>query len=325
MKRIFLWLAVALGLAPAYFPKSRAGSAEAAAAIAARQDADDRYQRLSASVQELQAANAGLQKKLSALIEELQKVREEAARNGANYATHEDLNRLAEKLREVDQKREADNRRILDALEKLAKTPLPGSDLRRMERTDLPENKSPKGPSSARRRRAIGTRFKREDKLSMIVQEYRKKGVKVTLQQVKDANPDVNPNRLLVGQKIWIPDASAIIIRRYRIVEIAAKNTRCQRRRLDRGFLIALHSTCVNRIYAAASPVFAWDVYSGNSGERRLHAGQIPDHQPPPGGSALLEFVFAGLPSMTFVTSPSIARAGANCGGTLCFRLSGFW
>jgi hypothetical protein len=51
--------------------------------------------------------------------------------------------------------------------------------------------------------------IKREDKLSVIVQEYRKKGVKVTLAQVKDANPDVNPNRLLVGQKIWIPDTSA--------------------------------------------------------------------------------------------------------------------
>jgi len=208
MKRIFLWLAVALGLALAISRSLAQDRAEAAAAIAARQDADDRYQRLSASVQELQAANAGLQKKLSALIEEQQKMREEAARNGANYATHEDLNRLAEKLREVDQKREADNRRILDALEKLAKTPLPA----------VPGANGESGPSGKQKSEKAEQRqtekgywyeIKREDKLSMIVQEYRKKGVKVTLQQVKDANPDVNPNRLLVGQKIWIPDASA--------------------------------------------------------------------------------------------------------------------
>ena len=205
MKRIFLWLAVALGLA---LPISRSlaqDRAEAAAAIAARQDAEDRYQRLSASVQELQAANAGLQKKLSALLEELQKVREEAARNGANYATHEDLNRLAEKLREVDQKREADNRRILDALEKLAKTPLPAVPPANGENGSSGKQKSEQRQTE----KGYWYEIKREDKLSMIVQEFRKKGVKVTLQQVKEANPDLNPNRLLVGQKIWIPDASA--------------------------------------------------------------------------------------------------------------------
>src|SRR5580765_5412535 len=165
MKRIFLWLAVALWLA---LPISRSlaqDRAEAAAAIAARQDADDRYQRLSASVQELQAANAGLQKKLSAVLEELQKVREEAARNGANYATHEDLNRLAEKLREVDQKREADNRRILDALEKLAKTPIPA--------VPAPngENEPPGKQKSEQRQTEKGYWYeiKREDRLSVIV------------------------------------------------------------------------------------------------------------------------------------------------------------
>ena len=101
-------------------------------------------------------------------------------------------------------KREADNRRILDALEKLAKTPIPA----------VPPANGENGPSGKQKSEPVPTErgywyeIKREDKLSLIVQEYRKKGVKVTLQQVKDANPDVNPNRLLVGQKIWIPDAS---------------------------------------------------------------------------------------------------------------------
>ena len=208
MKRIFLWLSVIVGLALAIPGSVAQDQAEAAAAIAARQDADDRYQRLSASVQELQAANAGLQKKLSGLIEELHKMREEAARNGANYTTHEDLNRLAEKLREVDQKREADNRRILDALEKLAKTPLPAVPAANGENGPSGKQKSEKA-EQRQTEKGYWYEIKREDKLSMIVQEYRKKGVKVTLQQVKDANPDVNPNRLLVGQKIWIPDASA--------------------------------------------------------------------------------------------------------------------
>jgi hypothetical protein len=105
----------------------------------------------------------------------------------------------------VDQKREADNRRILDALEKLAKTPLPA----------VPAANGENGPSGKQKSEQRQTEkgywyeIKRDDKLSTIVQEYRKKGVKVTLQQVKDANPDLNANRLLVGQKIWIPDTSA--------------------------------------------------------------------------------------------------------------------
>ena len=205
MKRIFLRLSVIVVLALAISGSVAQDQAEAAAAIAARQDADDRYQRLSASVQELQAANAGLQKKLSGLIEELHKMREEASRNGANYATHEDLNRLAEKLREVDQKREADNRRILDALEKLAKTPLPAVPAANGENGSSGKQKS----EPRQTEKGYWYEIKREDKLSMIVQECRKQGVNVTLQQVKDANPDVNPKRLLVGQRIWIPDASA--------------------------------------------------------------------------------------------------------------------
>ncbi|MEO8426431.1 MAG: LysM peptidoglycan-binding domain-containing protein [Verrucomicrobiota bacterium] len=204
MKRFFLCLTVALGLMLPISRSAAQNQADAAAAIAARQDAEDRYQRLSASIQELQAANAGLQRKLSALIEELQKVREEAARNGANYATREDLNRLAEKVREVDQKREADNRRILDALEKLAKTPIPPVPAANGDGTSG-KQKNEQGQTE----KGYWHEVKRDDKLSLIVQEYRKKGVKVSLQQVKDANPDVNPNRLLVGHKIWIPDVSA--------------------------------------------------------------------------------------------------------------------
>jgi nucleoid-associated protein YgaU len=47
------------------------------------------------------------------------------------------------------------------------------------------------------------------DILSSIVNDYRKKGAKVTISNVIKANPDVikNPDRLPVGKKIFIPDA----------------------------------------------------------------------------------------------------------------------
>ena len=44
------------------------------------------------------------------------------------------------------------------------------------------------------------------DTLSLIVQAYRKQGVKVTSALVIKANPGLNPNRLFTGKKIFIPD-----------------------------------------------------------------------------------------------------------------------
>jgi len=44
--------------------------------------------------------------------------------------------------------------------------------------------------------------------LSLIIQAYREKGVKVTQKQVLDANPGLNLNRLQPGQKIFIPDSA---------------------------------------------------------------------------------------------------------------------
>ena len=207
MKRTVLALLVGLvGFLTPMRANSAQDQAEAAAAIAARQYADERYQRLSAEIRELQAANAALQKRLNALSEEFQRIHDESSRSSLNFATKDDLNHFTEKLREVDQKREADNKRILETLERLAKTP-PAS----VAKTD----QEPASPARSRPEKRPQTEkgywyeVRSKDKLSMIVQAYRQKGVKVTMQQIKEANPDLDPNKLLVGQKIFIPDASA--------------------------------------------------------------------------------------------------------------------
>ena len=41
--------------------------------------------------------------------------------------------------------------------------------------------------------------------LSAIVEAYRSKGIKVTLKQVLEANPNINEKKLSVGQKVFIP------------------------------------------------------------------------------------------------------------------------
>jgi LysM repeat protein len=207
MKRIVLSLLVGfVGFGTPMRANFAQDQAEAAAAIAARQDTEERYQRLSAEIHELQAANAMLQKKLNALSEEIQRIHDESSRSSLNFATKDDLNHFTEKLREVDQKREADNKRILETLEKIAKTP-PSS----VAKTDQEPTSPPKSRPEKRLQTEKGFWYevRSKDKLSLIVQAYRQKGVKVTMQQIKEANPDLDANRLLVGQRIFIPDPSA--------------------------------------------------------------------------------------------------------------------
>lgn len=43
------------------------------------------------------------------------------------------------------------------------------------------------------------------DYLAKIVSKLNKQGIKVTIPQVKDANPGVNWNKLKVGQVVFIP------------------------------------------------------------------------------------------------------------------------
>ena len=207
MKRIVLSLLVGfVGFVAPMRANSAQDQAEAAAAIAARQDAEDRYQRLSAEIRELQAANAALQKRLNALSEEIQRIHDESIRSSLNFATKDDLNHFTEKLREVDQKREADNKRILETLEKIAKAPSPSMAKTDQEPTSAAKPRPEKRPQTEK---GFWYEVHSKDKLSMIVQAYRQRGVKVTMQQVREANPEMDPNKLLPGQKIFIPDPSA--------------------------------------------------------------------------------------------------------------------
>ena len=206
MKRIVLSLLVGFfSFAPRMHANSAQDQAEAAAAVAARQDAEERYQRLSAEIHELQAANALLQKKLNALSEEIQRIHDESSRSSLNFATKDDLNHFTEKLREVDQKREADTKRILETLERIAKTPAPSVPKTEQEPTSPSKSRLEKRPQTEK---GFWYEVRSKDKLSLIVQAYRQKGVKVTMQQVKEANPDLDANKLVVGQKIFIPDPS---------------------------------------------------------------------------------------------------------------------
>ncbi len=47
------------------------------------------------------------------------------------------------------------------------------------------------------------------DTIAAIAKAYRAQGVKVTTDDILKANPKVDPTKLYVGQKIFIPDPNA--------------------------------------------------------------------------------------------------------------------
>lgn len=164
---------------------------EAAAAAAARQDAEERYKRLNAAVEDLITAQAAQQKKINDLTAALAELREEMARDAAKNTTRDDLRSLAEKVREIEKNREADKKLILEAIDKL--------------KVAAVRPAAPSTTAAERPEKGYEHVVQSGDTLSSIVAAYRKEGIKVTMDMVLKANPKLDPNKMQIGQKIFIP------------------------------------------------------------------------------------------------------------------------
>jgi multidrug efflux pump subunit AcrA (membrane-fusion protein) len=176
-----------------------------AAAIAAQQEAEERYKKLSATLDDLKEAQAEQAKRLQALEKELQRWREESTQANSRYASAEDLKQLAEKVTEVDAKRQADNEKVLSALEKLAKSVTAPRPTELATASSRPASVSPK---TANAKGGYYYEVRDKDTLSGIVKAYRDQGIKVTLKQLMEANPTIKPTTLKPGDKVWVPDVA---------------------------------------------------------------------------------------------------------------------
>ncbi len=133
--------------------------------------------------------------------------------SGNNFASADDLKKLAEQVQEIDKKRQADNEQIIKAIEKLSKG---GS-----ARIDTSESRKPadttattSGPDTTSTATTGGAGGQQNgyyyviqsgNTLSAIAKAYQAKGIKVTVKEILAANPNLNPSALYVGQKIFIP------------------------------------------------------------------------------------------------------------------------
>jgi len=193
MRRIsFLILTAALCAAP-----------QAPAQDAATQE---RLDKLTGQIEDLLAARAEQDKRISALTSQLSELREQSAKPNANYASQEDLKRLAEALREVDRKRLDDYDKIHADLLKLGKSlSAPPPTPRRAVDPAQPTGDGTTSTKAGGDEKGFEYIVQNGDTLSTIVKAYREKNIKVTVEQIVKANPGLVPEKIRVGQKIFIP------------------------------------------------------------------------------------------------------------------------
>ncbi len=168
--------------------------------------------KLSSEIQDLQDSLAQQDKRISALEQKINDMQEKVSQPAGNdYASAADLKKLAEQVQEIDRKREQDNQKILQALEKLSKgggfhghsainpSPTPP--------TPTPIDNSNPGPTanSTGPQQGFYYTIASGNTLSAIAKAYRAQGVKVSVDDILKANPGLNPNALIVGKKIFIP------------------------------------------------------------------------------------------------------------------------
>jgi LysM repeat protein len=180
--------------------------------IAAQQGAEERYKRMSADMQALQMDNESMKAKIAALEQKIDDLRQQlaASANDHNSSVQEDIKRLAEKITEVDRKREEDKQAISEEIRR---------SIGGLEKS-LSNSGNPNRPAISRsapltepttsQGGGFSYTIQEGDTLSAIRKAYntdfKTKGWKtLSQQQIMDANPAVDWNRLRVGQKIVIP------------------------------------------------------------------------------------------------------------------------
>jgi LysM repeat protein len=191
MKRIAI---VAVGIALLAGPAVRAQDAAS----------EERYNKLSGQLEDLRANQESLHKKIEALAQAIEGLRGQVNKPTGNYASDEDLKRLADAVKEIDRKRLEDYEKIRTELKNLGKSlSAPTPAVRKTVSTPVADNSN--SEKSNVPDKYFEYQVKKGDTLSIIVQAYRDNNFKLTMDQVLKANPGLKPEKMRVGQKIVIP------------------------------------------------------------------------------------------------------------------------
>lgn len=216
-------------LAAAVFGMVGTLPAQDAAAIADQQAAQENYQALSGKVDDLVTANQTLEKRIADLENQVRTLQDAQSQPNTNAVDPATVRDLAEKVQEIDQKREADKDLILKQIADLATLPTPGATGSKHKHkaeavdtttatsdtpsdTTTPTATADTGGGDNKNYEGYEYVVKSGDTLTAIVTAYNKQaGLHLTVAEVlkHPLNAKVKPEKLRVGQKIFIPDAAA--------------------------------------------------------------------------------------------------------------------
>lgn len=175
------------------------------------QDADTQAQidKLSGQIQDILAAQERQTKQMAELEKSIAELRDKVNAPAANpdNASREDLKNLAEKVQEIDKKRQADRELILKEIDKLSRVAA-GAPVKTRSKP-APTADDATTTTTATPQKGYEYVVKSGDTLAAIAKAYSEQGVKVTVSQILKANPGLDANKLYVGKKVFIPDPNA--------------------------------------------------------------------------------------------------------------------
>jgi LysM repeat protein len=181
------------------------------AAVTLRARAQDsatqqQLEQLSSSIQDVQASLTQQNKRITDLESKISAMQDKLnAPGGSDYASADDLKKLAEQVQEIDKKRQADNEKILAALEKLGKGGGGGHSSEVTPITPTTDNTPTPAAGGSGPQNGYNYKIESGNTLSAIAKAYQAKGIKVSVKQILDANPGLDPKNLIVGKVIFIP------------------------------------------------------------------------------------------------------------------------
>ena len=166
-------------------------------AVLEREDAQERYKRMSAKIEDLENTIQTYNQQFQKMEAEIHRLRSEVSklRDGAGD------NSAMSEIRRVDKAREADHDTVMRELATLRK------ELLGTLKSPKSSSGSPTTPKATPPVTEKGLEYsvREGDTLSKIIAALNKQGVKVTQRQIEQANPGIDSTKLKIGQKIFIP------------------------------------------------------------------------------------------------------------------------
>jgi LysM repeat protein len=169
--------------------------------------------KLSGQIQDILAAQELQGKRLDALEKQISDLSDKVNTPAVNTAASaDDLKALAAQVQEIDRKRQADRDLILKQIEQISKVTGGGAPASRHPAVNTPAsggNETAGSSAPATPQKGYDYKVQAGDTISAIAKAYREQGVKVSAGQILKANPKLDPSKIYVGQKIFIPDPNA--------------------------------------------------------------------------------------------------------------------